>query len=494
MWFIINTFTKQTGIEMLRTFFALSLVCLTQSSFSQERSFKTFLGDSVMMHASVSLCVTDTKSGNTVIEYNSGKSHIPASVMKLTTSAAALELLGPRYTFKTVIGYTGSLNERTGRLTGNIVIQGGGDPTLGSEYFSGHYRDFLGKWTKEIKKLGIKEIDGRVITDDSYYDFQPVPAKWLWEDAGNYYGAGAYGLSVFDNTYEIHLNTMTDSSRVAITELVPGECTFIFSNRLAASGTSDEGYVFAAPYSTNGWFAGTVPVNMEDFILKASITDPPLLIARMLNGKLEAAGITISEDPATIRLEQKKLPEAVIPITETISPPLSNIIEVLNHESVNLYAEHLTKELGKKYKNNGSTAAGVEVITDFLHNAGIKTDGLFIEDGSGLSPLNAINTRELVNLLIYMKSHGKYFTEYYSSLPDAGKEGTLKTYFREPVFKSRLKAKSGSMTRVRSYAGYFTTESGKSMAFSIIVNNYTGPSKYIVSGIEEIIKEIILNN
>jgi len=446
-----------------------------------------------MMHASVSLCVADAENGEVVIEYNSLKSLIPASVMKLVTSAAALELLGPDYTFKTIIGYTGSLNKRNGRLTGNIVIKGGGDPGLGSNNFSDHYQDFLSRWVAEIKKLGIKKIDGRVITDDSYYDYQPVPAKWLWEDAGNYYGAGAYGLSVFDNTYEIHLKTSSDSSQLVIKEIVPYECRYEFSNWLVAAGTSDEGYVFAAPYSTNGWLAGSIPVNMEDFVLKASIADPPRLIAKMVNERLEAEGIHISGDPTTIRLEQKSLSEEVVPIAETISPPLSDIIEVLNHESVNLYAEHLIKELGKKYKNNGSTVAGVEVLKDFLNNAGIKTDGMFIEDGSGLSPLNAINTEALVNLLFYMKSRGKYFPEYYSSLPEAGKEGTLKNYFWDPAFDSRLKAKSGSMTRVRSYAGFFTTVSGKNMIFSIIINNYTGPSKTIIPGIEEIIKEIILN-
>jgi serine-type D-Ala-D-Ala carboxypeptidase/endopeptidase (penicillin-binding protein 4) len=478
---------------MLRAIFVLSSVCLTICSYSQEISLNSFLSDTAMLHASVSLCVKDAENGKEVLEYNPGKSLIPASIMKLITSAAALELLGPKYSFKTVIGYTGKINKRSGNLSGNIVIKGGGDPALGSIYFPAYYKDFLSGWITEIKKLGIRSITGRVITDDSYYDFQPVPAKWLWEDTGNYYGAGAYGLSVFDNSYEIHLKTLTDSSRAVVTQIVPFECSYSLSNWLVSAGSSDEGYVFTAPYSTNGWMAGTIPASMDDFILKASIADPPRLIAKMLTDKLEESAIPVAGDPTTIRLEDKNLVEAFIPITETISPPLSEIIDVLNHESVNLYAEHLTKELGKKYKYQGSTAAGVEVITEFLRNAGIKMDGIFIEDGSGLSPLNGINARELVNFLIYMKIHGKYFPEYFSSLPDAGKEGTLKNCFRDPVFDSRLKAKSGSMTRVRSYAGYFTTESGKDMIFSIIINNYTGPPKNIVSGIENIIREIIIN-
>lgn len=475
-------------------FVIISFACLNICSFSQEKSSEPLHADSSLMHASVSLCVANAETGDIIIDYNSGISLTPASVMKVVTSAAALELLTPGYTFKTTVGYTGSLNKRSGKLRGNIVIIGGGDPALGSKYFSDHYGNFLSTWVAEIKKFGIKRIKGRVITDDSYYDYLPVPSKWLWEDEGNYYGAGAYGLSVYDNTYEIHFKTSSDSSSLAIKEIIPDECKVELSNFLIASGTTDEGYVFAAPYSNSGWLAGNIPVNQEDFVLKASITDPPLLLAKMMTNRLKTGGIKTSGNPTTIRLEKKHSAMNVVPIIETSSPPLAEIIEVLNHESVNLFAEHLIKELGKKFRNNGSTASGAEVINEFLNSSGIDTNGIFIEDGSGLSPLNAINTRELVRLLIYMKNKGRYFSEFYLSLPDAGKNGTLKNYFKDPLFDSRLKAKSGSMTRVRSFAGYFTTISGKKMVFSIIINNYSGSSKKIISGIEENIRDFILNN
>ena len=458
----------------------------------QEKSSKKFIGDSSLVHASVSLCVADAKTGDIIIDYNSGISLAPASVMKVITSATALELLGPEYTFKTSIGYTGSLNKRTGKLKGDLIITGGGDPALGSKYFMDHYQNFEDKWFKGIAKLGIKKITGRVISDDSYYDFLPVPAKWLWEDEGNYYGAGAYGISVFDNTYEIHLTSFADSSLPVIKKISPTECTVELSNFLISSGTADMGYVFASPYSKSGWLAGSIPINQEDFVLKASIPDPPLLLARIVKNKLEERGIKIKGDPTTVRSEKSSIKEKIIPISETSSPRLTDIINVLNHESVNLYAEHLIKELGKKFKNDGSTASGANVINEFLRSSGIDTNGMFIEDGSGLSPLNAINTRELVRLLVYMQNKGKYFAEFYSSLPDAGQNGTLKNYFMDPVFNSRLKAKSGSMTRVRSFAGYFTTISGKKMVFSIIINNYSGPSKKIISEIEENIRELIL--
>ena len=143
---------------------------------------------------------------------------------------------------------------------------------------------------KELKDVGIKR---GVITDDSYYDYLPVPAKWLWEDAGNYYGAGAYGLSIFDNSYQIHLSISPDSSQLYITGITPAECRFEFANWLVAAGTADKGYVFAAPYSTNGWLAGTLPSNRRILCLKASIADPPSIMARLIDQKLNDSGIEL---------------------------------------------------------------------------------------------------------------------------------------------------------------------------------------------------------
>jgi serine-type D-Ala-D-Ala carboxypeptidase/endopeptidase (penicillin-binding protein 4) len=462
--------------------------------FSQEKSFRIFLADSVMEHASVSFSVIDANSGNSIFEYNPDKSLIPASILKLVTSSASLEMLGPDHTFTTSVGYTGHLNRRSGKLVGNIIIKGGGDPALGSDRFKNYYAGFSEKWISEINKLGIRKIKGRVITDDSYYDYLAVPAKWLWEDAGNYYGAGAYGLSVFDNTYEIHFRTSPDSLKQLITGITPEECRFEFTNWLVAAGTSDKGNIFAAPYSTNGWLAGSLTVSPNDHILKASITDPPLIMAKVIDQKLRSSGILVAGNPTTTRLMKSPVIGVFNPVAEIVSPPLKDIVDTLNHESVNLYAEHLAKEMGKVFRNTGSTEAGIEVINEFLSGTGTNIEGMFIEDGSGLSPLDAVNSKAMTGLLLYMKKKGKYFNEFYSSLPEAGKEGTLKNHFSDPLFEGRMRAKSGSMTRVRSYAGYLTTISGKNLIFCIIVNNFSGPSVEIIARIEEILKETIQNN
>jgi D-alanyl-D-alanine carboxypeptidase/D-alanyl-D-alanine-endopeptidase (penicillin-binding protein 4) len=412
--------------------------------------------------------------------------------MKLVTSAAALELLGPTYTFRTIVGYTGKIN-KAGRLNGNIIIRGGGDPSLGSEYFREHYGDFINGWIEEIKKAGIKKVSGKVITDDSYYDYEPVAPRWLWEDLGVYYGAGVYGLSVFDNSCRITVKASADSSSVDILGITPDLYRYSFTNRLKASGSKENWYVYSAPYSTGGWLSGTIPASNEELILDASIADPPLLVSEILNEKLRAEGIETNLIPTTVRLEPESHAGNITVITETVSPLLSFITDRLNKESVNLYAEHFVKELGKQYRGKGTTANGLDVIKKFIYKAGTDTTGLFFEDGSGLSSRNGLTAESLVKLLIHMKKEAKYFSEFYSSLPDAASNGTLSGYFSDPVFQSNLKAKSGSMTRVRCYAGYFTASSGRQMVFSIMVNNFRGTQKHIISHIEKILKEIAVS-
>lgn len=479
---------------MVRTILLVSFVLSFELTSAQQNFIEKFLSDSSMSHASVSLYIIDANKGDVLAEYNAEKSLSQASVMKLITSAVSLEMLGPEYAFKTILGYSGTIKKNSGTLDGNIIIRGGGDPALGSENFPEYYGNFLDRWVEDISLLGIRKIKGGVITDDSYYDYQPVPSKWLWEDMGNYYGAGVYGLSVFDNIIKIHYKTAGEGSIPVITDIQPSGTGMGFKNYLKSYGSSDEGNVFSVPYSYEGWIAGSIPVNTEDFILRASLSDPPLFIANLFEHKLRAAGIKISKGATTTRLNPGLKSDNISVVAEISSPPMSAIIEVLNHESVNLYAENLVKELGKTYKGEGSTSEGIEIINKFLDSCGIDTKGMFIEDGSGLSPLDAINSRELVKLLLYMKKNGRFFVHFFKSLPDAGKEGTLKNYFKDEVFDSRLKAKSGSLTRVRSYAGYFTTVAGNEIIFSIIVNNYTGPAGKVVSSIEEILKQYILNH
>ena len=462
---------------------------------AQRNALRALVSDSSMAAASVSLSILDISTGNKLFEYEPGKSLAPASVMKLFTTAAALELLGRDYRFTTSLGYTGQIDKRSGTLYGDLIIKGGGDPALGSENFSDHYGNFLPEWLSLIRQTGIRRIEGKIVTDDSRYDYQPVPPKWLWEDLGNYYGAGVYGLSVFDNTISISFRTGKEGSVPVITGVTPAIGRYELVNALISSGKTDKGFIFSAPYNDTGWMAGSIPANRSEFILRGSVGDPPLLAARLLDMMLDSSGTEVTGSPTTFRLDETAVSDYKMTLIAKIeSPPLEKIVNVINHESVNLYAEHLLKELGKCFAETGSTSAGLEVLKTFLKESGINTYGLFAEDGSGLSPLNAVTSRSMAELLVYMRKQSDNSEGFYNSLPQAGTGGTLKNSFHSPDISGRMRAKSGSMTRVRSYAGYITAKSGKEFAFCILVSNFSGPSGIIVAGIERIITETILNN
>ena len=457
---------------------------------AQDERFTAFLNDSVMKNASVSFVVAEAGSGNIVWSFNPDLNLIPASTLKLVTSATAIELLGPQYTFRTKIAYTGILNKRSGVLDGDLVIKGGGDPCLGSDYFSYHYGDFIGSWAEAVKNAGIKKIRGRVITDDSYFDYEPAAPRWMWEDMGVSYGAGVYGLSVFDNTCSISVRFAPGSPEAEITGTTPELPQFSFTSRLKRDAGRDNWYVYSVPYSNSGWLSGTIVTDTSDCTLDGSIPDPPLLAATMLNKRLIDEGIKVAGMPSTVRIEKDISAKESTLLTETVSPLLSQITDRLNKESINLYAEHYVKELGKQFRGTGSTTEGLKVIREFIAGTGTDTTALFLEDGSGLSARNGISAAALTKLLVYMKNKGSHFQEFYSSLPERG--GTSSTYFADPLFESNLKAKSGSMTRVRCYAGYFTTQAGNDLVFCILVNNFRGSSPYIINNIEAVLKDFIL--
>ena len=475
---------------MARRLLTITALFLFIISSGQQGALEKMISDSSMIHASVSFCLMNSQTGDIVKEFNSSKSYSQASVMKLVTSAAAIEKLGPDYTFKTTVGYRGEI--RSGILHGDIIIKGGGDPVLGSRRFPEYYGTLFDDWVRALKETGIKKIAGNIITDDSYYDYYPVPPGWNWEDIGNYYGAGVYGLSLLDNTLVLHFRTGETGSFPVLTAADPPGAGIVYENRLTAAGTTDNGYVYAAPYSNRGWITGQIPVSKTDFELKASIPDPPALAARILRDNLTRNGIKVKGNAIPSRLMIEKKIEDYVPVVTISSPPLKEIIRMLNHESVNLYAETLIKELGKVYRGAGSTDSGKLVVNEFLDSLGVETSGMFIEDGSGLSPQNALSSGSLCSLLYLMKKKGKNFNEFFNSLPEAGKNGTLKNVFRDPVFEGAMRAKSGTILRVKSYAGYITTKSGKELIFCIIVNNFTAPSSKLIAAIEDLLKEVIL--
>ena len=461
---------------------------------AQEDTIRSFFPDSIYGSASISFYVADLITGEVLTSIDPGRAVAPASVEKLVTTSAALELLGADYRFRTIIGYTGELSRNGKTLTGDIIIKGGGDPTLGSENFPEYYNDIVMKMALAINVAGIKKIKGRIIADESIYGFNPVSSRWSWGDLGNYYGAGAYGLTVFDNTFRIYLRTGDRGSIPEILRTEPEMKEMSIESYLISEGSTDRGYVYSAPYNTHAWITGAVPENRDEFILKASIPDPPLKLATMVREKLESLGIVVSEGAATARTVNNFTAENINTLLDIYSPPLSEIVTKTNHVSVNLYAEHLLKQLGYEIAGTGTTSAGANVVKDFLAANEIPHAGIVIEDGSGLAARNSMTSEFIVSLIRFMLLNGNNPEIFRNSLPAAGEDGTMRSYFRDPLFQGKLRAKTGTLSRVRSYAGVFTAESGRDYAFCIFVNNYTGPLSAVNRNIEELFKYLMINN
>jgi len=477
-----------------RIYFSFILLLVFGQTEAQQTDLKNFLPDSIFNSASVSLTIADMVTGEVLYSIDPSKTVVPASVQKLITSSAALEILGPEYTFKTLIGYTGQINRSTGTLTGDIIIRGGGDPVLASEKFYGQYGNLTDTIISAIKKAGIKKIKGRIIADERVYDYNPAPATWTWEDLGNYYGAGAYGLSVFDNTFRIFFRTGTRGSLPEIIRISPEIKGLNLTSYLISEGTTDQGYVYSAPYGSNAWITGKIPENRQEFALKASIPDPPMLLATMIKDSLAAASVQVTGEAATARTVNDFTDDGFTAIHIIVSPPLSDIIKLLNNESVNLIAEHLLKQIGYEATGRGSNEAGIEAIESFMDSVGLSMTGVFIEDGSGVSPYNGTHSAFITSLIRYMVNISQNSEAFRNSLPNAGKEGTMKSFFRDPVFSNNLQAKTGTLTRVKSFAGFFHGNSGREYAFCIIMNNFNGSTSVAIRNVEELMKYFIINN
>ncbi len=435
-----------------------------------------------LQHASISICIADARTGEKLACTATQLSLVPASTLKLVTTATALELFGPEHRFETQLHMQGRLDEQTGTFYGNIIIKGGGDPALGSSYFEAHYGNFIADWINALKEQGIETIEGAVLYDASMFDDELVPSTWIWEDLGNYYGAGASGLSVFDNMYKIHFSTPSQANEPAsITQVEPEIPGLKVKNLVVSSdSSSDQAYIFGSPYSNNRTVRGTLPKNRKDYVVKGSTPNPPLFLANYFTQQLRENGIETENTPAMQTTEKQ------IFIYKTTSPPLIEIITQLNFESINMYAEHLVKHIGHKVYGNGSTKAGTKAMVKFWQGKGIDTSGMFIADGSGLSRFNAITAEQLTGILLYMKNQSPYSRQFFETLPLAGREGTLKYYFNKNHYNGTIRAKSGSMTRVRCMTGSYK-KGDREYLFSILINNYQGQPSEIIQLMENFI-------
>lgn len=482
--FLINVVLFSSAI-----IFAQTTTTATKPSNGIQTYAESMITNAGLQHAIFGFYVKDMTSGSVVADYNSEMSITPASTMKLVTTATAFQLLGRGYKFKTRIMHTGTFDTLTGTINGDLYLVGGGDPTLGSRYYNdaGSERNFLMRWADTLYQMGVRKVTGKVVADASIYRYEGVPSGWVWGDMGNYYGAGPSGLTIFDNMLELHFMSGAkagDSTQIhCTTPYVPG--IHIKNFVTAQDSKSDDAYVFGAPYSYDWFVRGAIPKNQEDFVVKASIPDPEFIAALELDYALEQKGIDVTYAPTTFR-ELNKNENFTKPEMQELylhySPSLGSIIYKVNQQSINLFAEHVLCQISVDHSGYGSTHNGTLVCTNYWKGK-IDATGLFMTDGSGLSRSNAVSAKFFVDLLIYMNS-SKNADAFKESMAIAGKKGTMASVADGTTADGRVYGKSGTMTRVKSYAGYVDSSSGKKLAYAMIINNHHSTSATLKKHLE----------
>ncbi len=434
----------------------------------------------LLQHAQWSLYARYEDNGEVVLDEQSTLGLAPASGLKVFTTVAALDYLGEDYRFQTRLYYDGQVHETDGVLQGDLYIRGGGDPTLGSSTVKGSLTldSLMMQWSAAIQEAGIQEIKGAVVADANIFSGNSVPDNWMWVDLGNYYGAGVSGLTVHDNLYRLYFHPAAKAGLPAeVLGTIPMVKGLHFSNFMMTGkrGSGDQGYIYCAPGQNQAVLRGTVPAGRDSFFIKGSIPDPPLFLARYLTDWLNSRGIRISGKARVLPERINKEYDPGKRIVTTYSPPLAEIIYMLNKRSINLYAEHLLRTLAVSRGKKGTEPDGIKILLNFLKKEHVPTNGVHLDDGCGLSRTDMITTRSMVDLLSVVR-HKSYFRTFFKSLGIAGDAtdiGYFADFGRKTEIAKNAHIKSGLIQGVRSHSGYLKDKAGRLIVFSLIANNFT---------------------
>jgi serine-type D-Ala-D-Ala carboxypeptidase/endopeptidase (penicillin-binding protein 4) len=466
--------------------------------------------------------IASAKTGKILYSLNADKLFTPASNTKLFTTAAALALIGPDYKFRTTIETSGSL-DKYGRLTGDVVLVGRGDPTLSGRelpYSMRTQRDadpvrVLEQLADELAQKGVKYVDGDVVADDSYFAFERYGEGWSQDDLVWADGAPVSALTINDNVVFVNILPGAHPGDKAFVSITPFAGYYTIDNRLMTTpaGTSSRIYINREPGSTQLTLWGTIPIDDTGANEGLAIDDPAEFAATLFRHLLEVRGIAVYGKQRTRHTELASLstftstvvasggggsssdhtltsPAGPLVLAEYQSAPLLQDIQVINKVSQNLHAEILLRLLGREKGTAGTVEAGLEVLRGFLNNAGISADEYDFFDGSGLSRQNLVTPHAIVQLLQYATAQ-PWGGEFRQSLPAAGVDGSLADRFKDLAPATQVFAKTGSLGGVKSLSGYAVTEKGEQVVFSIVSNNVSAPGKRVSDAIDSIVEAAV---
>ena len=414
-----------------------------------------------------------------LFEHNADTLLVPASVSKLVSVAAAIEAVGWDYTFTTNLLASGPIAD--GVLRGDLIVVGSGDPSIG-----GRGGDDLGVWVDGLRAAGIRRITGRIIGDDDAFEEPRPGAMWAWDDLG--YTSGAlYGALNFAENRMVVTVTPGATATPATLSVEPFAIARPLTNRTmtVARGASQLLWPEQRPGETGLTIAGTISAGSAPAHVTVSAGNPTLWLVRALRSRLERGGIAVGGD--AVDIDDLPMPPdrtSARMVFSHRSRPLSEIAEPLLKESINIYAEAMLR-LTTGATGERTNDAALAAIRGRLATWGLPPDALQVVDGSGLSRRDAVAASTLVAVLERMFDPSGA-SPWMKGLPIAARDGTLDNRFKGTAAEGNLTAKTGTMSNIRSLAGYVRTRDGEPLAFAILVNNFEGTGAQAQAAIDAI--------
>lgn len=434
------------------------------------------------VHASWGIAVVSLESGRTLYAHRADQLGQPASTAKLFTAAVSLDILGPGYRFPTRLLSRGVI--RNGRLDGQLILYGMGDPTLGTADSS----DWAAKLASQLHARGIRQVHGDLIADDSYFTGPSFGTGWEAGDLQSWFAVPTSALSVDENIVDITLTPSTLPGQPASARLAPldGIAKLLGQIQTTRPHTSSDINLYRAPGDDTLYLFGSMPAGSAPEHYRLAMVDPALQAARQLRTALARQGIRISGSTRVLHwpMDDSDLLADTHTLGELFSPPLGEILQRGLKRSQNLYLQNLLLGVGAHERANASTPPttfadsehwGIHALRDLLTRIGIPPDVSRLDEGTGLSRRNLVTPDALVHLLVYLSSQPSA-NQVREALPLAGVDGTLTHRMRDTAAAGNVQAKTGSMSYVHSLAGYVTTAAGKRLAFVLMLDNYEPPA------------------
>jgi D-alanyl-D-alanine carboxypeptidase/D-alanyl-D-alanine-endopeptidase (penicillin-binding protein 4) len=445
--------------------------------------------------------IASLDSGQIVFEQDANKFVRPASNMKLYTVATAFDRLTPDFHFVTSVYAREKPDD--GKVKGDLVIYGRGDPSIAARFNDGDYFKGINELADRIVAAGVKRVKGDLVGDESYFNGAPLGSGWEWEDLTWSYGAPVSALNINDNALDLNVKPADRVGAPVLVTTGPPAASFVtIVNRATTSerGSRSNLRIYRGLGANTIELSGTLPLGDAGFVGGVAIQDPALAFVTMLHDALMKRGVKVDGRVRTVNwrtggsivptgsslapMQTTDVPQAQAPveIASLQSPPFSIVAAHTLKPSQNQYTELILRTLGKTQAaaNNGGRPredeeAGLEVVRNFLRQAGIGDSDVALNDGSGLSRNDLISANTTVQLLTFMTKH-KYFAQFREALPIAGVDGTLRTRMRGTPAEGNVRAKTGSLSSVASLSGYVTTAGGEHLVFSMMLNNYPDAS------------------